>query len=512
MSEVTRELEVTFTEREDAPPRPGVYATFDAIAVPYGVPSQPISDRDGIGYREQFAPGAFDINDVIGKPLTWRHNEPIGVITAARNTPDGLDVTADVSDTSLGRDAAALMRSKAVKGVSVGFEAKSSSWTRTRSAVTRITAAFGHLAVTHQPAYLNASITAIREENQMSEITEVEGVVVPAIDLSGFATREDVASIQRQIATISAPIHTTDRPVDPEAWLREYGVNRFQKRALDDLILDASGTDIPVVPTEVSARVAFGRPTVTAIGVSALGATGNDAVWLVEGVQPGMAKRSGAEKTAVASTNPTYVKVTSPVETFAGALDVSLEWIARSAAADYPYLIGQMAEQYARKVNLDVAAKITAAAANTIILPDTGLTAEVLGQKLAFAAGKIAVGTGRPPSLVVLTAEKFFQVATVAGFGFPIAGGNVGNANLAGMSYTAFGVRFVCDPSLDGNLAATQHGYMLDPMSVGIKENAGAPLTIEANNVELLGRDVALYGFVASAVLNAAGIVSVTDA
>ena len=80
------------------------------------------------------------------------------------------------------------------------------------------------------------------------------------------------------------------------------------------------------------------------------------------------------------------------------------------------------------------------------------------------------------------------------------------------MTFTAFGVRFVCDPTLDAGLAAGQHGYMLDPMSVGISENAGAPLTIEANNVELLGRDVALYGFVASAILNADGIVSVIDA
>jgi hypothetical protein len=292
----------------------------------------------------------------------------------------------------------------------------------------------------------------------------------------------------------------------------DYGVKRFQKRALDDLILDASGTDLATVPDTISARVRMGRPTVTAIGVSPLGPTGNDSVWLVETVQPAVSKRATAEKTQIPSVNPTYTKVSVPVDTFAGGLDVSLEWIARSAAADYPYLIGQMAEQYAKNVNLDVAAKITAGAANTIILPDTGLTAEVLGSKLAWGAAKIAAGTGRPPSLCVLSAEKFFQVATVAGFGYPIAGGNPGNADLATMSYTAFGVRFVCDPTLDGGLGATQHGYMLDPYSVGIRENAGAPLTIEANNVDLLGRDVALYGFVASAILNAAGIVSVTDA
>lgn len=502
----TREYATQWNTRETDTLPDGVVAVIEGVAVPYGT-------EINIGsHREQFAPGAFDINDVIGTPLAWRHGDPVGVVTEARNTPDGLMVTGEILDTALGRDAAALVKGGAVKGLSVQFDDKSRAWNKARSAVTYLKAGLVELSLTHIPAYPTAAILATREEQKMSEITEDVAPVAPAPDLSGFATREDVAGLQRQLATITAPIHTTERPVDPDAWLREYGVNRFQKRALDDLILDATDTDIPAVPTEVSARVAFGRPTVTAIGVSPLGATGNDAVWLVEGVQPGMGKRATAEKTAITSTNPTYVKVSSPVETFAGGLDVSLEWIARSAAADYPYLIGQMAEQYARKVNLDVAAKITTAAANTIILPDTGLTAEVLGQKLAFGAGKIAAGTGRPPSLMVLSAEKFFQVATVAGFGYPIAGGNVGNANLAGMTYTAFGVRFVCDPTLDGNLGPTQHGYMLDPLSIGIRENAGAPLTIEANNVDLLGRDVALYGFVASAVLNNKGIVSVTDA
>jgi hypothetical protein len=52
---------------------PDVAATFEGLAVPYG-------ESTTVGaIREEFAPGAFDPAEVIGKPLCWRHGEPIGL-------------------------------------------------------------------------------------------------------------------------------------------------------------------------------------------------------------------------------------------------------------------------------------------------------------------------------------------------------------------------------------------------------------------------------------------------
>ena len=115
-------------------------------------------------------------------------------------------------------------------------------------------------------------------------------------------------------------------------------------------------------------------------------------------------------------------------------------------------------------------------------LPDTGLTDSILGEVLGTAAAHIVSGTGRAPSLVVLAPAAFFRVAAVTGNGYPLAGGIVGNANLNQLSFGAFGLRFVCDPTLAGT-----EGLVIDPASVGIKENPGAPFTITANCAQQAG-------------------------
>jgi hypothetical protein len=61
----------------------GVIATMYGRAVPYDTPTT-IS-----GVEESFAPGAFDPAGVIGKPLAWRHDAPVGVITDASTRRTG---------------------------------------------------------------------------------------------------------------------------------------------------------------------------------------------------------------------------------------------------------------------------------------------------------------------------------------------------------------------------------------------------------------------------------------
>jgi hypothetical protein len=73
------ESTVLFEIREDSA-NGDIVGTGHGLAVPYGTET-----KIG-GLRESFAPGAFDVNDVIGKPLAYRHGEPIGRITGSRIT------------------------------------------------------------------------------------------------------------------------------------------------------------------------------------------------------------------------------------------------------------------------------------------------------------------------------------------------------------------------------------------------------------------------------------------
>jgi len=84
-------------------------------AVPYEVPT-----TLG-GVEESFARESFSVDDVIGKPLAYRHDEPVGIITGAENRDDGLYIDFEIANTTLGRDASTLARMGASKGLSVGL-------------------------------------------------------------------------------------------------------------------------------------------------------------------------------------------------------------------------------------------------------------------------------------------------------------------------------------------------------------------------------------------------------
>jgi hypothetical protein len=210
------------------------------------------------------------------------------------------------------------------------------------------------------------------------------------------------------------------------------------------------------------------------------------------------------EKTVIASTVPEGELVKAPVVTYAGGNDVSIEFIRRADVWDFPHVVRMYAKEYAKTTNAAVATSM-AAATQTMELPAANLTADALADLLGAAAAQIVQGTGNLPTAVVLGPVEFFRVGLVTGQGFPLAGGVVGNANLAGMSFTAFGLRFVCDPQITG-------GFVFDGEAIGIKEAPGAPFDMSANVPSKLGVDYAVFGFLAHKVLNPDGIVKVATA
>ena len=122
MKQLNTESTVVFQEREDS--QGDIVGTGHGMAVPYG------TETLIGGVRESFAEGSFDPENVIGKPLAYRHGEPVGIITNAENREDGLYIDFDIVDTALGRDAAVLARTSTIKGLSVGFNPVTSAWNR----------------------------------------------------------------------------------------------------------------------------------------------------------------------------------------------------------------------------------------------------------------------------------------------------------------------------------------------------------------------------------------------
>lgn len=490
--------------REDTP-ADGVAATLEGLAVPYG------TEIEVGGYREQFAPGAIDALDAIGKPLCWRHDEPIGRITHASSTPDGLHVIAVIADTTTGRDAATLARMGGM-GLSVGFTPLEDDTTQ-RGMVTRVRAALRELSLTHMPAYATAGVGAIREEEPLMETTTSEDTpVVPSDD---YARAADVAVLQRQIAAMhnvsTAPeVH----PLSEFRSFADYSKAVFEGKTDARALVDQITTNNPgVLPpnwaNDVKNIVSHGRPGITALGVESAGASGMDFAWpYYDGDISLIVAAQATQKTLVNSVRIDIKKGTAALATYAAASDVSYQLIMRSSPSYLEAHNRIMAASYATVTdNAFVDALVTGGTASAT---DYDLAADTDGSKFraaVFAASmEVETATGAPASVVLVASDVFGKIGGWDNFvPQPYGTQNVpGTATASTLAVSVSGLPVVHDR----NLAA---GSIVVTNTSAAKWIEDGPMFATAESPTLLGRDVAIYGFGTTAIYNPKGVVKLTN-
>lgn len=151
--------------------------TITGQAVPYGV-NQAIP---GEGIIERFARGAFahQLPALHRVPLTYRHQsqggEVIGRLTSGVENDRGLQVEMRVSDTTLGRDVATLVRDGAIRELSIGFRSNSKGSRRVDGGVTERTRAnLFEVALLPEGAYgRHATVTGIRSMDDLLRAAQV---------------------------------------------------------------------------------------------------------------------------------------------------------------------------------------------------------------------------------------------------------------------------------------------------------------------------------------------------
>jgi uncharacterized protein len=498
----TRDFTGTLTVRETEH-RDGVAAVFDGVAVPYGTPT-----IVG-GFREQFAPAAFDVIDVIGKPLAWRHGEPIGRITHARNTPEGLEVTAEIADTVQGRDAATLARMGGM-GLSVGFEPKASAWDKARTTVTRVTAALRELSLTHMPAYATAGVGEIRsEEIIVDESTAPAVAESTAPDQREYATADDVAQLRDKIATLALPRGA--EPVHPLAEYRslgEYAVAVWEGRVeartiVDQITTDNPGVLPPVWMRDVKGIVNLGRPAISALGTESAGSAGMSVNWpFFDGDISALVGAQATEKTDITSVKVSLKKGSADLKTYAGGSDISYQLIMRSEPSYIDAYLRLMAAAYA--VTTDKAFGADLVTAGTAQVYD--VTTDTDGKKFRAAvfAASVAVetATGSPASVVLVASDVFLKVGGWDGF-VPTTYGtqNVpGTATAASLDVSVSGLPVVHDRNLAAGTILVTNGAAASWIEDG-------PRVATAEVPTKLGRDVAVWGMGASASYVPTGII-----
>lgn len=141
--------------------------TITGLAVPYDTPTEIVP-----GWTEIIARGAIDLT---ARPsLFYRHGEPIGVVTEMTDTAAGLEITARISDTTQGRDAATLVADGAITALSIGFFEREWEDKETQDGYTRTQTAIDlrEISLVPIPAYDQAQITSVRERKEHAPMTD----------------------------------------------------------------------------------------------------------------------------------------------------------------------------------------------------------------------------------------------------------------------------------------------------------------------------------------------------
>jgi HK97 family phage prohead protease len=475
------------------------------MAVPYGV------EIEYDGMRESFAPGAFDTTAVIGKPLAYRHNEPIGVITGATNEPDGMYIDFDVVNTGLGRDAATLMRTGSSRGLSVAFAPIESTRTKGKNTIVYTKAALAEVSLTHQPAYSTAGVGAIREENMSVETVED---TAPAV-VADILAREAIEELRREVASVA---HVAE-PVHPLAQFRSFGeyskavLEGLDTRALFDQVTgDNPGVMPPVWLQQVRGIIDLGRPVITGVGgPQSAGTVGLDINWpYFDGDLTAIVEAQATQKSEVNSVQISIEKGTASLGTYAAGSDISYQLLQRSQPSYLDAHNRIMAASYSTVTDRKFTNDIWNQGNSTVTYDMSADTTGSVFRAAVFEASmKCEDATGVPATIVYASTALMIEIGGWESF-FPAPYGvqNVsGVATASTLQVNVSGLRVVRAKWLDG--AAARHAIVTNGEAARWIEDG--PRLANAENVSLLGRDIAIFGYGVTAAYLPNGIVRLVE-
>jgi HK97 family phage prohead protease len=469
--------------------------TITGIAVPYGQTA-----NIGGQYDEEFAPGA--IRSVVDTKLFYGHTEPIGVVTDGRETENGYEITAKVSNTTRGNDVLELMRDGALNKFSVGFIPVESK--RDGNKVVRTAVDLKEVSVVPFPAYSSATITQVREEcleDTESKETPMSEIATPEVDVR--AVQDEVAELRRVVEAGLTPAPVT------AAVCRYQSVGEFVQGAVkreDDAVAlyrtastSADTVTLPGWLGYIDTLIANNRPTASAFSRAALPANGLTVEYAAISSNTLAVGEQDPENEALSFGNLSIDSVSANVKTYGGYTSFSRQTIERSSVPYLNTVFSGLAIQYASATNAAVIAKLAGLTWTGKVMDADGGTAASLLEGIANGAAYIKAHSGLSPEFILAAPDAYIKIMTVAGSDArPIVNvsgagvNNIGSANVPGLTGQVFGLPVIVDPQL-----ATGTVYLANSAAVQVLESAGAPVRLTDGDITTLTDSVSVYGYAA---------------
>lgn len=525
---------------------------LEVIAVPWGETSR----RTEQGYRERMLRGAITPEEITGLPVIDGHTgTAVGVVESARDTAAGLVSVIRLSPIGRADDLYSLAADGAL-GASVGFDPGGHRATVDAAGiVTRSRVQARELSLTPLPAYAGARVLQVRNgvpamaedaapeetpagsgESATYEFTAPEAVtvttaatpetrsapIVHRVPASAFASAfASVEAVERLSARIDAVRSATPGdPASPLARFPSFGhyaaaayrgeVTPEETRALaDQITTNNPGVMPPSWVNDVKGIVSRPRRLIDGTGgPMSPGDSGMDLAFpYFDGTLSALVAPQATQKTQVTSVRVDLKKGTAALVTYAGGSDIAYQLLERSSPSYLDAYLRIMASAYGVVTEAAFAAAVLAAAGT----PGAAAGLPAFYEWVIGASATIEDATGSGASVIGVASDVWPKLAGATDAdgrpifppvnpqnapGVPTGPGAVGGISVAGIPvYRSPGLTAGKVVALNGEAARWAED---------------GPRTISAEDVPLLGRDVAVYGYAAPALFVPGGCVAAT--
>jgi uncharacterized protein len=494
MSEmITREFQARLVDAEER--------TIVGLAVPYG---QEI-DLTG-NTKERFEAGS--IKTVEDVKLFYGHEEPIGKVVEGRDTDEGFEIVAKISDTPRGNEIYTLLQDDVLNRFSVGFfpvKDRKEGQTIVREEVTLL-----EVSVVPFPAFSGAKITEVRSESETEEVEEVaetpnetESETMENIELDVRTVQDEVAELRRvieagQSVEIAAPATHKFRSQGEYAKALVNG-DEDAKALARAASTSADTVALPGFLGYIDNLIDTNRPTLSAFSRAALPAAGLTVEYAQVSANTLAVGVQSPENDALDFGNLTISSVSANVVTYGGYTEMSKQTIQRSSVNYLDTALRALSIAYANATNKAVVDLVEAQDYTGKRWDVSAGTSEALIGGLADASAYIFKETGlRPEAIMVGTGAYKFLLQVAGDDGRPVvlvngAGvNNIGSANIPGLSGQLFGLPVIVDPQI-----ATNRCFVANSAAIQSLESAGAPVRLSADDITTLTDSISVYGYMA---------------
>ena len=504
MSEmITREFQVRLSDTEER--------TIVGLAVPYGQEIELTGNT-----KERFEAGA--IQSVEDVKLFYGHEEPIGKVVEGRDTEEGFEIVAKISDTPRGNEIYTLLQDDVLNRFSVGFFPVKDR--KEGQTIVRELVDLKEVSVVPFPAFEGAKITEVRSESETEEVEEVaetpnetESETMENIELDVRTVQDEVAELRRVIEAGQTVANAT--PATHK--FRSQG--EFAKGLLNGdedakALARAASTsaDAAVLPPFVGyldTLINNNRPTLSAFTRGALPTSGLAVEYIQIDSNTLAVGEQSPENEALSFGNLSFEVMSADVKTYGGYTSFSRQYVERATINTLDQVFQGLTVAYANASNKVVVDAISALnyAGKTF---QANTNASTVAKGIAEGSAYIFEATGLRPNVIVAGVTAYVNLVSIGAtdgrLNFATTGDNfnmVGNANIPGLSGSLFGLPIIVDPQLND-----VYCFLANSAAVTSWESAGSPVRLSQGDVTTLEDAVSVYGYMAVAVQRPGAIVS----